>query len=157
MYRSTFFFLPWHYLEVSGQLHALATLPPGKEPPVLLGQEAGWTLKPVWTCRRENSWPYRDSNSNPSVIQPVASCYTNYAILAPRIFIICFENVAVSLFNLFHHHHIHFKPPLQQGCNICVIKYQCMISLINQVVRFHNMHTVATFISFRMERSHIYD
>jgi hypothetical protein len=27
-------FLPGHYLEVSGQLHAPATLTPGKEPPV---------------------------------------------------------------------------------------------------------------------------
>jgi hypothetical protein len=27
--------------------------------------------------------PYRDSNSDPSVIQPVASRYTDYAILEP--------------------------------------------------------------------------
>jgi hypothetical protein len=33
MYRSEFS-LPQHYLEVSGQLHAPATLPLGKEPPV---------------------------------------------------------------------------------------------------------------------------
>jgi hypothetical protein len=32
MYRSTFS-CPWHWLEVSGQLHAPAALPPGKEPP----------------------------------------------------------------------------------------------------------------------------
>jgi hypothetical protein len=30
-------------LEVSGQLHAPAALPPGKEPPVPIGQEVGWT------------------------------------------------------------------------------------------------------------------
>jgi len=24
--------LPWHYMELSGQLHILAALPPGKEP-----------------------------------------------------------------------------------------------------------------------------
>jgi hypothetical protein len=35
--------------------------------------------------RRENSWPYRDSNSDPSVVQPVASRYTDYAIPAPQI------------------------------------------------------------------------
>jgi hypothetical protein len=36
--------------------------------------EVGWTPEPVWTTwRRENSWPYRDSKSNPSVVQPVAS------------------------------------------------------------------------------------
>jgi hypothetical protein len=31
-YRPTFS-LSWHWLEVSGQLHTLATLPPGREPP----------------------------------------------------------------------------------------------------------------------------
>jgi hypothetical protein len=31
----------------------------------------------------ENSWPYWDSNSYPSVVQPAASRYTDYAILAP--------------------------------------------------------------------------
>jgi hypothetical protein len=33
--------------------------------------------------RIENSWPYQDLNSDPLVIQPVASRYTNYYILAP--------------------------------------------------------------------------
>jgi hypothetical protein len=41
------------------------------------------TPEPVWmTWRRENDSPYRDSNSDPSVIQPVASRYTYYAIPA---------------------------------------------------------------------------
>jgi hypothetical protein len=35
--------------EVSGQLHAPASLPPGKEPPVHIGKEAGWTSEPVLT------------------------------------------------------------------------------------------------------------
>jgi hypothetical protein len=34
--------------------------------------------------RRENSWPYRDSNSDPSIVQPIASRYTDYAIPAPE-------------------------------------------------------------------------
>jgi hypothetical protein len=33
--------------------------------------------------RRENSWLYRNSNSNPPVIQPIARRNTDYAILAP--------------------------------------------------------------------------
>jgi hypothetical protein len=35
--------------------------------------------------REENSWPYWDSNSDPSVVQPVASRYTNSAIPAPNL------------------------------------------------------------------------
>jgi hypothetical protein len=31
----------------------------------------------------ENSWPYRDSNSHPSVVQPIASRYTDYDIPTP--------------------------------------------------------------------------
>jgi hypothetical protein len=82
MYRSTFSW-PRHYQEVSGQLHAPAALPPGKEPPLSIGQKAGWAPEPVWTTwRRENSWPYRDSNSDHSEVQPVASRYTDYAIPA---------------------------------------------------------------------------
>jgi hypothetical protein len=39
-----------------------------------------WTPEPVWAIwRRENSSPYRDSNSDPSVVQSVASRYTDYA------------------------------------------------------------------------------
>jgi hypothetical protein len=34
--------------------------------------------------RRENYGPYRDSNSNPSVVQPVAIPYTVYAVTARR-------------------------------------------------------------------------
>jgi hypothetical protein len=66
---------------LNGQLHALAALPPRKEPLVAIGQEVKWALEPVWmTWRRENSWPYRDLNSDPSFIQPVASRYADYAV-----------------------------------------------------------------------------
>jgi len=35
-------------MEVSGQLHAPAALPLGKEPPVPIRQEAGWAQEPFW-------------------------------------------------------------------------------------------------------------
>jgi hypothetical protein len=38
------------------------------------------------TWRRENSWPYRELNSDTSVVQPVASRYTDCAITAPVLF-----------------------------------------------------------------------
>jgi hypothetical protein len=34
-------------MEVSGQLHDPAALPPGKEPPVPIGKEAGWAPEPT--------------------------------------------------------------------------------------------------------------
>jgi hypothetical protein len=42
-----------------------------------------WTPEPVWTTwRNENFCPHRDSNSKPSVFQPIASRYTDCAIQA---------------------------------------------------------------------------
>jgi hypothetical protein len=52
----------------------------GNSPSVPIGQEAGWAPEPVWTMwRRENFCPHRDSNFHPSVVQPVASLYTDWA------------------------------------------------------------------------------
>jgi hypothetical protein len=52
MYKSIFP-RPRHLFEVSGQLHVPAVLPPGKEPPVPIGYEAGWAPEPVWTMWRK--------------------------------------------------------------------------------------------------------
>jgi hypothetical protein len=69
------------YLGVDVQLQAPAALSPGKDPPVTMGLEAGRAPKEVWTmCREEKSYSYRDSNSDPSAIQPVASRYSDYAV-----------------------------------------------------------------------------
>jgi hypothetical protein len=47
-------------------------------PPVPIGYEDGWALQPVWTiCKSQHAWPYRDSNSDPTVVQPVASHFTD--------------------------------------------------------------------------------
>jgi hypothetical protein len=76
MYGSTFLELgtssKW---AVSFTLRRFTTEEGGADAP-----EWFWTL---W--RRENSWPYRDSYSDPSVVQPVASCYIDRAIPGPYI------------------------------------------------------------------------
>jgi hypothetical protein len=51
----------------------LPLYPAGKEPPEPIGHEVGWTPEPVWTIQRT----YRDSNTDPSVVQPVTSQYTD--------------------------------------------------------------------------------
>jgi hypothetical protein len=85
MWESTFSW-PRHYLEVSGQSQVLAALSLWKKPPVPTGSEFGWTPEPVWTIwKSENSWPYRDSNSDPSIVHPIASRYTDCATAAPKV------------------------------------------------------------------------
>jgi hypothetical protein len=62
-------------MEVSGRLHASAILALGKERPVLIAQEAGWTPEPVLTLwRREKSLAHA-GNRTP-VVQTVTRCYT---------------------------------------------------------------------------------
>jgi hypothetical protein len=70
-------------MEVSCQFHDPAALTPGKSPryplDMRLDEAQSRSVK-----RGEYSWPYRDSNSDPSFMQPVASRYTDYAILGPH-------------------------------------------------------------------------
>jgi hypothetical protein len=49
-------------MEVSGQLHAPAALPPWKEHPVPIRYEAGWGLESVWTLWRREKYFCRESN-----------------------------------------------------------------------------------------------
>jgi hypothetical protein len=69
---------------MSDELHAPAALPPGKMPAVPIG---GWVdpragLEDVEKGTFLNL--YRHLNSDPSVVQPVASRYTDWAIPAPQ-------------------------------------------------------------------------
>jgi hypothetical protein len=69
---------------LSGQLHAPATLPPGvKSPPSPL--DRGWV--DPWTgvedMERKNTCSYQDPNSDPWVVQPVATRFTDCTIPAP--------------------------------------------------------------------------
>jgi len=43
---------------VSGQYHALATLPRGKRPPLSIRQEAGWAAESVWMRWRRVVYPF---------------------------------------------------------------------------------------------------
>jgi hypothetical protein len=61
-------------MEVSGQPHTPATLLPGKEPLVPIGEEAGWAPRAVLDAvvKRKISIPRRESNLRTPIVQPVA-------------------------------------------------------------------------------------
>jgi hypothetical protein len=65
-------------MEMSGQLHAPAALPLGKEPLVPIGQEAGWAPEPFWTRWFREKFPAPTGNLTP-IVQPVAQRYTDWA------------------------------------------------------------------------------
>jgi hypothetical protein len=79
MYRSTFSW-PRHKLEVSGQLHAPAALPPGKSPWYPFYRRLGG---PQSRSARNGEVKifYPTGTPPPLVVQPIASRYTNWAIL----------------------------------------------------------------------------
>jgi hypothetical protein len=63
---------------MSGQPYAPAALTTEKDSPVPIRWEVWWIPEPVWsTWKSQNSLPYRDSNSDPSVVKPIASRYTD--------------------------------------------------------------------------------
>jgi hypothetical protein len=67
-------------MEVSGQFHAPAALPPGKDPLVVpIGFEAEWAPEPFLDAvvMRKIPIPRRESNLRTSIIQPVAQRYTD--------------------------------------------------------------------------------
>jgi hypothetical protein len=72
-------------MEVSGELHTPEALPPRRKIPLCpLNRRL---VRPQSQSGRygevKNSWPYRVTNSDPSVLQPVASGYTECTTLAP--------------------------------------------------------------------------
>jgi hypothetical protein len=57
-------------MEVSGQLHALAYLTPGKEPLVLTGWDAGWTRAGMDIVAKRKT--HASAGNQTPVVQPIA-------------------------------------------------------------------------------------
>jgi hypothetical protein len=56
---------------VGSECHAPVAVLPGKDAPVPIVQKDWWAPEPVWIIwRSENYLPFRDSNSDPSTMQP---------------------------------------------------------------------------------------
>jgi hypothetical protein len=86
-------------------------------------QEAGWAPEPIWTTwRRENYCPHRDLNSDPSVVQPVASRYTDCAIPAPP-----YINSQIQIRNTFLSRPTYFVHDFGKYANFSVIKFSVFI------------------------------
>jgi hypothetical protein len=54
-------------MEVSGQFHTPAALPPEKQHPLPTGQEAGWAPEPVWTLWKGEKLLVSVRNRTPDV------------------------------------------------------------------------------------------
>jgi hypothetical protein len=76
-------------------IHTLAALPPGEELPVPIGEEAPGARAGVNIVERKQPCPHRDSNSDPSTVQPVVRRYTDCAL--PLLFsLIVWSNKGLS-------------------------------------------------------------
>jgi hypothetical protein len=60
-------------MEVSGHLHAPASLPPRKEPLVPIGKEAGWAPEPFWTRWWREKFPALAGNRTLEPHRPARS------------------------------------------------------------------------------------
>jgi hypothetical protein len=137
---------------MSGQLHAPAALPPGKEPTVPTGQEVGWAPEPILTTwRRENTTLYRDSNSDPSVAQLAASRYTDCAIPAPTVTIYrCQYYISHFYFRFFKSRHYFTVSDVLQAWTQACTRMQSEISMPAWVLP-PNPHNSFSFRSINHE------
>jgi hypothetical protein len=70
-------------MEVSGQLHTPAALPQGKSPWYPLDRRLGGPQSRSGRgVKEKNSQSRRESNPKTTIVQPVAQCYTDWAIAA---------------------------------------------------------------------------
>jgi hypothetical protein len=70
-------------MEMNGQLHAPAALPPGKEHliPIWTGGWVGPRAVLDTVVKRKISISHRESNLRTPIVQPVAQRYTDWAIM----------------------------------------------------------------------------
>jgi hypothetical protein len=73
---------PRHYMEVSGQLDAPATLPPQERAPrtLWIGGLVGTRAGVDTVSKRKTPSPRRKANPDHPIVQPVPSRYTDWAI-----------------------------------------------------------------------------
>jgi hypothetical protein len=86
-------------MEVNGQLHAPAALPPGKEALVPIGQEAGWNPEPFWT------WWWREKF--PGLYINIISDTHWFTLLLPTAYsrVLCEKQIMAQLGNKFYAFH----------------------------------------------------
>jgi hypothetical protein len=63
-------------MDASGQLHASANLPSGKEPPVPIRYEIDWAPEPFWTLRTKEK-PLIPAGYQTPAVQYVGRRYTD--------------------------------------------------------------------------------
>jgi hypothetical protein len=71
---------------VSGQLHGLTALHPGKAVLIATEYKAGWVPQPAWMLWiiNKSTVPAANEVTIPEMSSPKHSHYTNYAIAAPN-------------------------------------------------------------------------
>jgi hypothetical protein len=114
-------------MEVSGQLHAPAALPPGKDPPVPNGQKAGWAPEPFWMLWRiGKSCPCWESNPGHPAhslslyqMSYPSSNYTHYTFMNSYFYyFIIMLNIYPNIRHIPNHSKVVQNTSVQASCHV---------------------------------------